>query len=174
MQSNRTALVFWSDYCDEMAATTFVTVLRKQGVRVKIVGAALGRVVGSNGIALLPDITLEQAIPLADQASAVIVPGGISAVRKLDNDPRVRKLMNRAYAQHALFISSADAVSELATLLAGEHPNPLVVSYPDGWEMIEYAHQLGERLVLRSARITRKPGRQAHQLHDSAAKHARL
>jgi putative intracellular protease/amidase len=147
MQNNRTALVFWIDYCDEIAATTFVTALRRQGVRVKLVGADMGRVVGSNGIALLPDITLEQAIPLADQASAVIVPGGISAVHKLDNDPRVRKLLNRAYAQQALFISSADAVAELATLLAGECPNPRVVSYPDGWEVIEFARQLGERLV---------------------------
>ncbi|MCX6028746.1 MAG: DJ-1/PfpI family protein [Chloroflexi bacterium] len=174
MQGNRTALVFWSDYCDEMAATAFVTVLRKQGVRVKLVGADMGRVVGSNGIALLPDITLEQAIPLADQVSAVIVPGGISAVRKLDNDPRVRKLLNRAYAQRALFISSAEAISELATLLAGEHPNPLVVSYPDGWEVIDFARQLGERLVLPATRVTRKSGRQMHQLHDSTARPARL
>ena len=168
MKGNRTALVFWSDYCDEMAATTFVTALRKQGVRVKLVGVAMGWAAGSSGIALLPDITLEQAIPLADQASAVIVPGGISAVRKLDNDPRLRQLLNRAYAQQALFISSADAVSELATLLAGEHPNPLVVSYPDGWEMIEFARQVGEKLVRPAARVTRQSGRPAYQLHNLA------
>ncbi len=146
MPDNRIVLVLWADYCDEIAATIFVTTLRKQGVRVKLVGAFAGRADGVSGIALLPDITLEQAIPLAGQASAVIVPGGIGALHRLDNDPRVRDLLRRAAARQALLISSTEAAPELATLLADEQISPTVVCYPDGWGMIELAHRLGERL----------------------------
>ena len=148
MPDKRIVLVLWADDCDEMAALSFVTILRRQGVRVKLVGAIAGRAEGVSGVALMPDITLEQAIPLAGQASAVIVPGGIGALHRLDNDPRVRDLLRRAVAHQAFLISSPEAGPELTALLAGEHNEPLVASYPDDRRVLEFADRLGERLAL--------------------------
>jgi len=148
---NRIVLVLWADDCDEMAALSFVTILRRQGVRVKLVGAIAGRAAGASGVALLPDITLGQAIPLADQTSAVIVPGGIGTLHRLDNDPRVRDLLRQAAAHRALLISSPEAGPALTTLLAGAHSDPLVVAYPADRGVLDFADRLGERLAVHTA-----------------------
>ena len=62
---NDYVLVLWAERFDEAAATIFVTVLREAGLRVKVVGLTPPPVSGAHGLALVPDLSLDQALPLA-------------------------------------------------------------------------------------------------------------
>ncbi len=56
--------VLWGDRFEEVAATIFVAELRQAGLRVKVVSLTRRRVNGGHGLALLPDLTLEEALPV--------------------------------------------------------------------------------------------------------------
>lgn len=146
MQDKGTVLVLWTTYFDEVAATTLATAFRRSGIRVKLVGLAHGGAMGASGLTLVPDLLLEQAISLAEQAAIVIVPGTEGAVRRLDNDPRIRELLNRANANHAIFITSAEA-TQAVTALVGSQGTPLTIEpYPAAQRMVEFANCLAAAL----------------------------
>lgn len=147
MPSDRIVLILWTEHFDEMAATAFITTLRKHGVRAKLVGAARSRLVGASGLALVPDVTLEQALTLAHTAIAVIVPGSVGSIRRLSNDPRVQDLLIRAQVNHATFITSESAVSELADLMEFECPNSIFKSYPADPADVGCIYHLAEELA---------------------------
>ena len=55
--------VLWGDGFDEATATTFVTELREVGLPVKIVSLTAHQPKGKRGVALVSDLTLDQALP---------------------------------------------------------------------------------------------------------------
>lgn len=146
MPDKGTILVLWTTDFDEVVAATLTTAFRKSGIRVKLVGLAHGGATGASGLTLVPDITLERAISLAGQVAIVIIPGAEGAVRRLDNDPRIRELLERAHANHAIFITSAEAVPAVTTL-AGSQDAPLRIEpYPTDQRIVEFANGLAAAL----------------------------
>jgi len=144
MKDNRIVLVLWTDDFDEMAATAFVTAPRKLGIRVKLVSPTRNRFVGANGLELVADATLEQVLFLSDRVRAVIVPGNAGAVRRLDNDPRVRELLCQADTHDAVFITSADAAPELARLLDRHKTGRAVTTYLNSLAAVGLAQEFAE------------------------------
>ena len=146
MSNDRVVLVLWTDCFDEMAAAAFVTAPRKLGVRVKLVSLTRSRSVGANGLELVPDVTLEQVVSLVDRVGAVVLPGSAGAVRRLDDDPRVRELLCQVNAHDAVFVTSADAAPELVRLLDHRGTGRAVVTYPDSLAAVDLAQQLAKNL----------------------------
>lgn len=132
-------LILWTNFFDEAAATALATAFRKTGVRVRLVGLVHGGATGASGLTIVPDVTLEQAIAIADRTTVIVIPGTAGAVRRLDNDPRVRELLSRAHTNHAVFVTSVEAAHEVTALVIG-HDAPLAIeSYPADQGMIEFA-----------------------------------
>ena len=152
MRDDRIVLVLWSDGFDEMAAAAFVTAPRKLGVRVKLVSLSRSRIVGANGLELVPDATLEQVASQVDRVRAVVVPGNAGAVRRLDDDPRVRELLCQVDARDAVFITSADAAPELVRLLDHQGTGRAVATYSDSVAAVGLAQQLAEKLIVEQFR----------------------
>ena len=78
--------VLWADRFDKSAATVFVTEFRIAGLRTKLVSLVSHASAGAYGLALAPDLTLDQALPLAGRAACVVIPGGAAAIRRLGDD----------------------------------------------------------------------------------------
>jgi len=155
MRDDRIVLVLWSDGFDEMAAAAFVTAPRKLGVRVKLVSLSRSRIVGAYGLELVPDATLEQVASQVDRVRAVVVPGNAGAVRRLDDDPRVRELLCQVDAHDAVFITSADAAPELVRLLdhqGTQGTGRAVATYSDSVAAVGLAQQLAEKLIVEQFR----------------------
>ena len=96
--------VLWGKGFHEATATIFVTELRRTGLRVKVVGLTQRRSSGAFGLALLPDVTLEQILPLAGRAICKVVPYTPSGNNRLRNDPRLSKLFEKVHANNGKFI----------------------------------------------------------------------
>lgn len=99
-------LTLWGQGFDEIVAATFVGELRRLGVRVKTVGLNMQQTMGRHGLALLPDLTLDQALSLVQQASCVIIPGTTAHLQRFGYDPRLAELLQRAAAANTLFVIS--------------------------------------------------------------------
>ncbi len=100
----RYIFVLWGHNFDEQAATIFVTGLREAGLLVKVVGLTPGTLSGLHGLALLPDLTLGQAVPLAGRAVCIIIPTISLDFDYLHNDPRFHDFIRQATAQGAKFV----------------------------------------------------------------------
>ena len=103
--------VLWGKGFDEASATVFVTEFRRVGLLVKVVGLTQRRANGAYGLALVPDITLDQVLPLAGNTICLVVPYTSSGNSRLRNDPRLSKLFEQVNANQATFvIGRLDAV----------------------------------------------------------------
>ena len=80
--------VLWGHRFDEATATILITELRKAGLRVKVVGLTRQLASGSYGLALVHDLTLEQALPLAHQTCCLIIPSKMPGIKRLEKNPR--------------------------------------------------------------------------------------
>lgn len=85
----RCCFVLWGEQCDEVAAVFFITTLRAMGIRVWLVGIGGKRNCGAHGLALVSDLALEQALPLAGQSMAVMIPCRAEQWVHFLNDPRL-------------------------------------------------------------------------------------
>lgn len=99
-----TVFILWGNGFDEVAATIFVTELRRAGLRAKIVGLTRRRSSGAYGLVLEPDLTLEMALPLAGSATCLVVPYASSGHKRLANDPRLSEFFGMAQMNQARFI----------------------------------------------------------------------
>lgn len=97
-------LTLWGQGFDEIVAATFAGELRRLGVRVKTVGLNMQQTMGRHGLTLLPDLTLDQALSLAQQTSCVIVPGTIGHLQQFGYDPRLAELLQRTAAAKSIFV----------------------------------------------------------------------
>ncbi len=80
MLGKNTVLALWTNYFDEVAATALAIAFHKLGTRVKLVGPARSKEVGTSGLTLVPDVALERAISMAKRTIIVIISGAADAV----------------------------------------------------------------------------------------------
>lgn len=132
MTQGKIAFVLWADRFDEALAALFVAELRKAGLRVKLVSLASQPSSGAYGLTLVPDLTLEQALPLVGQASCVVIPCGAAGLKRLKNDPRLQEFLVQAHNADAAFIVHQSGVNDLARCAWPFSSKPEPVVYTDG------------------------------------------
>lgn len=138
--------VLWSEGFDEKVASVFVTELRDAGLLVKMVGLTTQHTGGSHGLILVPDLSLDQALPLASNTRCLIIPAVSGWSNRLNNDPRVHKFIEQAISNHAIFVvGQQNAILQIdlkQPILAGEN----VIVYPDDEHVITFACRLARQL----------------------------
>lgn len=101
--------------------------LRRAGIEVTVAGLdGPGPVKASRGVVLLPDTSLDEALPR--NYDMVVLPGGLPGADHLEQDPRIRQLVRRM-AQEGRFVSAICAAPKVlasAGLLEGRR----VTAYP--------------------------------------------
>lgn len=140
--STGNVLIFWGGGFDEAATAIFASELRQAGLPVKVVGVVGRQAAGAHGLRLGADLALGDALLLAHQAIAVILPCTAATMRRIDNDPRVCDLLQRARANDAaLVVQDADvmAVSCIRRLTAGGQS---IVTYSDAGDLIAFVRGL--------------------------------
>ncbi len=143
MKSRPLIFVLWAAHLQEWIAALFVTELRRLGLPVRVVGLHYQPVPGAFGLALSPDIGLEDALPLASQVSCLIVPGSWSQLHSLQQEPRLWLLIKEVVNGGGQLI--AGAVRDLPSRHAHEFPVPSgVLVYPED----EALHPFVRRLAL--------------------------
>lgn len=139
--------VLWADRFDESAATVFVTEFRIAGLRTKLVSLVSHASAGANGLALAPDLTLDQALPLAGRAACVVIPGGAAAVKRLGDDPRLRVFLAEAHAHGALFVVGVDGEGALGGIVGGASAPLNVLAYSGRADLVECAGRVARRFT---------------------------
>lgn len=108
--------ILWGDRFEEAAAATFATEFRKAGLSVKVVGLHGLRSSGRHGLVLSSDLTLGDALALANKALCVVIPCSASTLKQIENDPRVADFFRLAQANQARFVVSDQTVIERSSL----------------------------------------------------------
>ena len=141
------AFILWANLFEEMLAVVFATELRRVGLSVKVVGLRHRRTPGAYGLALMPDITLEDAIHRAHEAICVIVPCDESGMKQLEGDPRLNDFFYQAQANNAIFIFGQVRESTLSTsnLILSDANNMIV--HPDREDLVGFARKVAHSLV---------------------------
>jgi len=138
--------VLWGDQFEEAAVTIFVSELREVGLRVKVVGLTSRRINGMYGLALIPDLTLDQALRLANRIICLIIPYTSPGLTRLKNDPRLRELCRRAYFNNAKFVIGHLDEAELVTLDLFPIANDNLLVYPPNEDLVIFARQVARLL----------------------------
>ena len=137
--------VLWGDGFDEATATTFVTELREVGLPVKIVSLTAHQPKGKRGVALVSDLTLDQALPLAAHARCIIIPADARWENRYSQDPRFSDLCLQANGHQATFVVGKNHPSEKLFLNPQEYNNILI--YPPKKEILAFAQGLAAQLL---------------------------
>lgn len=147
-KSNGYIFVLWGEQFEEAAAAIFVTQLREAGLRVKVVGLTPHRISGSHGLVLVPDLTLDQALPLAAQAACLVIPHSAYGFKQLKNDPRLRDFFGQALANQARLVLAQFNETDLTELeLPPTLTSEQILAYPiNSIELVEFASQLAGSL----------------------------
>ena len=85
--------VLWGSHFDEASAVHAITSLRGKGHCVKVVGIDGSQPKGSHGLGLVTDITLSEAMELAEYAVGVVVP--CQEAEWLEREPRVQEFLEK-------------------------------------------------------------------------------
>ena len=133
--------VLWGEEFEEAVAAIFVTELREAGLRVKLVGLTPPYIRGAHGLVLVPDLTLDQALPLAARTICLVIPHTSPGLKRLKNDPRLRKFFEAASAHQTRFVIGAGNGAEL-----GLGAPDRVMVYPEREDIVEFARTLAGSL----------------------------
>ncbi len=139
--------ILWGDRFDEDVATIFTTEARRVGLCVKIVGVNGYQSPGNHGMILTADLTLGQAMQLADKAVAVIVPCSPATLARLEDDPRVVEFFQQARTNRALLVVSHQEAVARSSLYDLPHPPSRISYYKDYPNLIDSARQLVHGLM---------------------------
>lgn len=143
-KSGRYIFVLWGKRFEEATAAIFVTELRKVGLPVKLVSLNSQQLKGAQGLALVPDLTLGQALSRAGRAICVVIPYASPDLSQLKSDPRFHDFLSQAQANQARFVIQQS--NEAAITQLGLSPTDNVMVYPEGEELVEFARELGVML----------------------------
>ena len=134
MSAQRCCFVLWGEQCDEVAAVLFITNLRAVGLRVWVVGIGGKRNNGAHGLAFVTDMALDEALPLASQTAAVIIPGRIEQWVHFLNDPRLVELLTNCVDHQAQIVMAESLRSPQVTLAQWglQFLQGRIVLYPSG------------------------------------------
>lgn len=104
---------------EEIEAVTIIDLLRRAGIEVVVAGLEPGPVKASRGVSLLPDAALGTV--LEEDFDMVVLPGGAGGAERLQQDPRVHRLLQRQVAagRFTAAICAAPKVLATAGLLKG-------------------------------------------------------
>ncbi len=150
VKSRDYVFVLWGDRFDETVATIFVTELREAGLLVKVVGLTSRHISGAHGLTLLPDLTLDQALPLADQAVCLIIPATSQWGKRLNNDPRVHKFIKQASSSQTKFVVGLWNETIQSGLDIPEAVRKNVIVYPQPENLVQFARELAKQLSKRA------------------------
>lgn len=102
---------------EEIEAVVVIDILRRAGIDVVVAGVDGTDVLGSHGIALRCDVSIEEC----DSADAIVLPGGMPGSQRLKENEAVRALVARFHAEGKLVaaICAAPTVLEACGILAG-------------------------------------------------------
>ena len=117
MAGSDAVFVLWGERCDEALAVAWVSRLRAEGRRVYLVGVSGRHIRGSYGVAVTPDIGLDEALGLAEQAALVVVPCAEDALHVFHRDPRFDELLVLAEKSGARIRILAAALNDKKNLL---------------------------------------------------------
>jgi putative intracellular protease/amidase len=143
-QSDENIFVLWGSGFDETTATIFITELRRAGLHVKLVGLTQRRSNGAYGLALVPDLTVEQILPFADRTTCMIVPYTSIGNKRLRNDPRLSEFFERAHANQAQFVIGPLDQADLA--MFPPDIDKLIIE-PGSEDLIKVARELARSLA---------------------------
>lgn len=104
---------------EEIEAVTVIDLLRRANIEVVAASLVPGRVKGSHGIALEPDMELDAA--LAGDFDMIVLPGGMPGAANLAADPRIIAVLRRMAedGRPTAAICAAPSVLAKAGLLEG-------------------------------------------------------
>ncbi len=145
-QHNRYVLVLWADQFEEVPAAIFVTELRNAGLRVKVVGLTSRPSSGSHGLALTPDLTLDQALAQASQAICLIIPQTVQGLHRLNHEPRLQKFFDLAYYHGARLVIGAPGSPSPGEKVDLLPPAAQWMLYPEGEALLKFARVLADLL----------------------------
>ncbi len=103
--------VFLADGFEEIEALAPVDVLRRAGITVNTVGVNGKTVIGSHGIPVVCDITIDKAT--LEGLEGVVLPGGMPGTLNLENNDRVQGFIDYAADNNLLLAAICAAPSIL-------------------------------------------------------------
>jgi len=114
-----TVLVPLAQGCEELEAVTIIDLLRRAEVKVVAAGLEAGPVTASRGVVLVPDVTLDEV--LEQDFDMIVLPGGLGGAQRLEQDPRVIRLLQQMAdkGKYTAAICAAPKVLASAGLLQG-------------------------------------------------------
>jgi len=139
--------VLWIDNCDEIAATVFTVEFRQAGSRMKVISLTRRQTCGASGLALVPDLTLERALPLADRASCVIIPCPLRVAQSLKNHPRLQEFFSLARSNQAKVVIGPLTGSDLDDLNLFSLSREDVIVYPGSEDLVQFAREFAGSLA---------------------------
>ncbi|OGI38287.1 MAG: 4-methyl-5(B-hydroxyethyl)-thiazole monophosphate biosynthesis protein [Candidatus Muproteobacteria bacterium RBG_16_62_13] len=116
-----TVLVPLAPGFEDLEAVTITDLLRRAQIEVVTAGLTTGPIRGSRGTTVVPDTTLDDA--LQRNFDMVVLPGGQPGATNLEQDARVRTLLQKMAQQghYTAAICAAPKVLAAAGLLDGKH-----------------------------------------------------
>ncbi len=143
------SVVLWGASFEETVAVIFIAAFRQAGLPVQVIGLIGPQAAGVHGLALHPDISLSDGLPLASQTNCVLIPCNATVTRRIENDPRLLTFFAEAALNDALFIVSEGNAIAMTSLYNLPIPPVRIVTYATHQNLIELARtivgQLKER-----------------------------
>lgn len=128
-------LVIIADGYDEKEAVAFLSLLRQAGVCVKSVGLTSGLASSAHGVRIKPDLTFADIEGFMDATpiSIVILPEGGQNLARMENDPRVHRLLRRIVAQRGRIATGPEGlrIVRAAKVWGNEQREAVLARRPD-------------------------------------------
>jgi 4-methyl-5(b-hydroxyethyl)-thiazole monophosphate biosynthesis len=149
-------LILLAEGFEEIEALTAVSLLHKAGVHVVTAGLAPGQVKGSADTVVLPSTHIDEVVD--QDFDMLIIPGG-SGVMQLNQDQRVRRLVERHHADNRWL--AAICAGPLVLASAGILDGKSITAYPGLLKAADYPNvNIVDVPVLVDGRVltSRSPG----------------
>jgi 4-methyl-5(b-hydroxyethyl)-thiazole monophosphate biosynthesis len=143
--------------CEELEAVTVIDILRRAGITVVSAGLDSKPVKASRGVVLIPDVTLDEA--MRQSFDMVVLPGGMPGSDHLNQDPRIRRLLQDMAKQNKYTAAICAAPKVLAD--AGLLANKRATGYPGVLEKMGLSGvELSDQPVVKDGHVitSRGPG----------------
>jgi len=156
-----TIFLLWGYRCDVVAAVTYISVLRRLGLRVQIVTSAIHCLEGDYGVRIQPDLLLDEALLQAKRAICVILPFDGPSLRRLSAEETFKRFLSTAYMGGALIVTQEETASVLVSLLEPSQldadsqsasQNQKIITYLAGDDLKKISNQLALQLLARVAK----------------------
>ncbi|MEM7128640.1 MAG: DJ-1/PfpI family protein [Chloroflexota bacterium] len=130
-------LVLWAEQFDAVAVTSLIAEVRSAGIATYIVGLRCQRVAGEYGLAIYPDMLLDEALSIADRVSHIVIPCGAAGFQKLEIEPRVSRLLQQTVQNQARLILPHANVFDLEKVGVPIDEPRQIITYTDKQELMQ-------------------------------------